>query len=195
MGVKGAYCDRLLENGENFCLSNPCWNGGICRSTGYSYVCDCAPGYSGSDCRTVSAATVAPQVIAITYPPQVLTTQAPVPITFPPVPVTPTPAIRTTQAFFLDKKVIVTNRGGYTATLQLQYYNPTKTVQTGSITSGQSYAFYIPGDIDYSSGPGAYLEVYANGGNRVLAKQIYGNPECIDVWGGTLNPQWSNVNC
>ena len=26
-GVKGILCDRLLKEGDNLCLSSPCWNG------------------------------------------------------------------------------------------------------------------------------------------------------------------------
>lgn len=141
-GVKGTYCDRLLENGENYCLSNPCWNGGTCNSYGTSYTCSCPVGYSGADCRTVNAVTFAtPATTAggfITFPPVATTVGV---VTFPPPPITPTPPRVTTQEVFYDKKIVVTNKGGYTSTLQVTYYNPTKTVQTGSITSGQSYAF------------------------------------------------------
>jgi len=143
-GVKGTFCDRLLENGENFCLSNPCWNGGTCNDFGSSFTCSCPVGFSGADCRTVNGATFATQPPGgfVTFP-QVTNSavyQSQFPVTFPPVtPVTPTP--QTTVKTFFDKKIVVTNKGAYTASLELVYYNPTKTVQLGSILGGQAYAF------------------------------------------------------
>lgn len=201
MGVKGSYCDRLLENGENFCLSNPCWNGGICRSSGYSYTCECSTGFTGQNCRTVSSiqpavsypVTAAPNTVApVTYPP-IQTT--PGIVTFPVPPVTPAVAT-TTQRVFFDKKVIVTNKGGYTAQMYLEYYNPTKVIQSGTITSGQSYAFYVPGNVDYNNGVGARLTVDAVGGNRVVNQLLMrNNPECVHVYGTTLNTLYSYVDC
>ncbi len=53
----------------------------------------------------------------------------------------------------------------------------------------------IPGAVNYLTEEGPVLEVRALGGIRVFAKKITANPECFDVWGTTLNGQWSNVNC
>jgi len=104
------------------------------------------------------------------------------PVTFPPVRDLP------------DKKIIVVNKGGYTSWMELIYYNPTKTVQTGSITSGQAYAFYVPGELDYNVGEGARLNVYALGGNTVFSERVFNNPACYHVWGTTLNGQWSPID-
>jgi hypothetical protein len=47
---------RLLK--ENFkcldfnpCANSPCLNGATCQVSGSSYTCQCAPGYSGSNCQ------------------------------------------------------------------------------------------------------------------------------------------------
>ena len=56
-------------------------------------------------------------------------------------PVTQTAAPTTTQKVYFDKKATVLNKGGYTAELELVYYNPTRTVQKGTILSLQGYAF------------------------------------------------------
>jgi len=103
-----------LENGENFCLSNPCWAGGICRNLGFDWSCDCPPGRTGKDCRTITSVT------GITYPPQV-----------------------TPDKNLADKYIRVLNKGGYTALLTVEYFLPGQGTikQYGSITSGQSYAF------------------------------------------------------
>jgi len=178
-GVKGTYCDRLLENGEDLCLSSPCWNGGVCRSNGYSsYTCDCPAGCTGKDCRTISGSG------QVTYPGGMTN-----------APVTQTAAPTTTQKVYFDKKATVLNKGGYTAELELVYYNPTRTVQKGTILSLQGYAFYIPGNIDYNTDPGVVLTAKAIGGKTIMSKRLTASPECFHVWGTTLNPVWSNVNC
>ena len=34
------------------CQSNPCRNGGVCRSEGAGYICTCLNGYMGTNCET-----------------------------------------------------------------------------------------------------------------------------------------------
>ncbi len=45
----------MLQN-DYACLSNPCWGGGNCSVVGSDWKCDCPPGRSGKDCRTISSA-------------------------------------------------------------------------------------------------------------------------------------------
>lgn len=121
-----------------------------------------------------------------------------------------------------DKKVIIKNKGGYIAHLMLDYtitsgVTKLPTRQTGSISLGQDYAFCkfffcsislldfiylkwvsfkdIPGSIDFNIEPGAVLTIDAVGGIRVLQEKIKADPECFHVWGTTLIPLWSTINC
>ena len=43
-----------MQIGENICLANPCWNGGVCKSlyNNADFQCECPFGTSGKDCRT-----------------------------------------------------------------------------------------------------------------------------------------------
>ena len=67
--------------------------------------------------------------------------------------------------------------------------------QTGSITSGADYAFYVPFGVNYDGINGCFLEVNAVAGYQVMRTRIRSNPECFHIWGTTLNPSWSTVNC
>lgn len=54
----------------------------------------------------------------------------------------------------------------------------------------------VPGSVDYfNCGNCATLYAFADAGNQVLTYRVKSNPECIDVWGTTLNPLWSPVDC
>jgi len=44
-------CERKLGPLDNYCVSQPCLNGGECVSTDSSYQCKCAPGYDGKNCE------------------------------------------------------------------------------------------------------------------------------------------------
>jgi hypothetical protein len=44
-------CERKLGQLENYCVSQPCLNGGQCTSTDSSYQCQCAPGFDGKNCE------------------------------------------------------------------------------------------------------------------------------------------------
>ena len=39
----------------NYCLNQPCKNGGQCSNTATSYQCTCPSGYAGSNCEAVKA--------------------------------------------------------------------------------------------------------------------------------------------
>jgi hypothetical protein len=41
----------LLPNPTSQCNPNPCMNGGQCSETGYTFVCTCAPQYTGTTCN------------------------------------------------------------------------------------------------------------------------------------------------
>lgn len=139
---------------------------------------------------TVAPVTVAPVTVApVTYVPTT-TPDCVEPVTSP----SSTPA-----ADLPDKVVIVTNKGGYTAGLGLSYIDPLTNepvTQTGSILSGQSYAFYVPGAVDYTSEVGARLNVFAIAGKQVIDNyKVTLAKQCIHVWGTTLYPAWSPIDC
>ena len=100
-----------------------------------------------------------------------------------------------------DKIVNILNKGWYVASLRITYEVQNganvveKVVQTGSIASGQAYGFRIPFSVNYDTEVGCTLEVNAVAGVNVLRVKIRTNPECFHVWGSTLSPSWSNVNC
>ena len=58
-----------------------------------------------------------------------------------------------------------------------------------------SHTIDIPYNVDYTVEPGVTLTVEAVGGIRILQVRLTNDPECIDVWGTTLIPFWSRVNC
>lgn len=54
--MKGQNCELRMQIGDSFCLSNPCWNSGVCQDLGYDWQCICPSGTSGKDCRQISSA-------------------------------------------------------------------------------------------------------------------------------------------
>ena len=36
----------------NECSSGPCANGGTCTDEACGYICDCEPGFTGTECQT-----------------------------------------------------------------------------------------------------------------------------------------------
>ena len=44
--------DSLLDLAVNVCASNPCRNGGTCRSSGSGYTCSCISGWTGTRCES-----------------------------------------------------------------------------------------------------------------------------------------------
>ena len=70
-GYKGVSCDDLLSRFDNPCLQNPCWNSGVCASSGNTAVCLCSPLFQGSDCRS----RIIP-IMEVTKPPVQMTTPA-----------------------------------------------------------------------------------------------------------------------
>lgn len=67
--------------------------------------------------------------------------------------------------------------------------------QKGSIALNQDYAFYIPNSVNLDSAGGVYLTIDAVLGVRVFSLRIASNPDCFHLWGTTLIPQWSRMNC
>ncbi len=115
LGVKGRQCEECLYPGDDLCLSNPCWNGGICQNLGNDFSCQCPNGASGKDCRTPGTSTNSPVA---------------------------NNATTTVRASLPDKYIRIKNKGGYTAILSVTYMVGAEQVtQIGSIASGQSYAF------------------------------------------------------
>ncbi len=46
-------CDHHETNIANPCVSNPCKNGGVCRSVDrFNFKCDCPTGFSGLQCES-----------------------------------------------------------------------------------------------------------------------------------------------
>jgi hypothetical protein len=44
-------CERKLGAPEDFCLSQPCLNGGLCSSLDSTFKCDCPAGFDGINCE------------------------------------------------------------------------------------------------------------------------------------------------
>ncbi len=53
----------------------------------------------------------------------------------------------------------------------------------------------VPGNVDYNSEGGCTLEAFANAGEKVMTYRVRNDPECIHIWGTTLNTEWSPINC
>ena len=87
-----------------------------------------------------------------------------------------------------DRVVKIYNKGWYTANLRLLYEQQVgvikqSVIQTGSITAGQDYGFYIPFSVNFDGATGVTLIVNAVAGVQVLETRIRGNPECFHIWG------------
>lgn len=91
----------------------------------------------------------------------------------------------------------IRNRGWYIASLSVRYeYNNQIVTQTGTVTSSLEYGFKIPFSVNYESEYGCILEVDAVAGLNIINNlRIDNNPLCIDIWGTTLAPSWSKVDC
>ena len=96
-----------------------------------------------------------------------------------------------------DKYVKIRNRGWYIASLALRYeYNNQIVTQTGLVTSGLEYGFLIPFSVNYESEFGCILEASAVAGINIINNiRVDSNPLCIDIWGTTLAPLWSKIDC
>ncbi|CAF0767301.1 unnamed protein product [Brachionus calyciflorus] len=152
-GIRGKYCERLMENGENLCQSSPCWFGGTCIGNSTDWLCLCPPGKTGINCKNYLS--------------------------------------------MADIIVKIKNKGFYVAKLSLFYRRVQKSYgqvykQTGSITIGQDYAFYMPYDTDLTS---TLLVVHAVAGKRVMTVKIDNSLTCFHTWGTTLFPAWSPMPC
>ena len=53
----------------------------------------------------------------------------------------------------------------------------------------------MPYWVDYTSSFGAVLTVDAVGGIQVLQQKITADPQCFHVWGSTLLPFWTTIDC
>ena len=79
--------------------------------------------------------------------------------------------------------------------LQDKPYSKVGIQQRGSIAKNQDYAFYIPGSIDFNSGAGVVVTADAVLGVRIFSIRLLASPTCIHVWGTTLIPFWTYVDC
>lgn len=90
----------------------------------------------------------------------------------------------------------ILNKGWYVAKLTLFYKRALSNgdfyKQTGSITMGQDYAFYMPYDAQLSS---TIVVAHAIAGVRIMSVKVESNPACFHVWGTTLFPVWSKMPC
>jgi hypothetical protein len=73
--------------------------------------------------------------------------------------------------------------------------NKESITQTGDVGTNGDFAFYIPYTVNYDSVAGVWLTVHALGGVRVMRVRIRNSPECFHIWGTTLIPYWSAMNC
>lgn len=91
--------------------------------------------------------------------------------------------------------VKVKNKGFFIAKTTLIYKKFSNEIFdriTKSIVIGQEHVFKISFNKDLSS---LYLVVHAVAGVQIMAVKIHSNPSCFHVWGTTLNPYWTSVNC
>ncbi|RNA43062.1 Cadherin-related tumor suppressor [Brachionus plicatilis] len=98
---------------------------------------------------------------------------------------------------FVTKDLIVKvkNKGFYLAKTTLIFRQLTSKVfnrMNKVISMGQEHVFEMPADTDLSS---SYLVVHAIAGTRVMTVKINSNPSCFHVWGTTLYPVWSYIDC
>lgn len=100
-----------------------------------------------------------------------------------------------------DRIVKILNRGWYVASLQAYYelqdnpYSRVGVQQRGSIAKNQDFAFYIPGTVDVNTGAGIVISADAVLGVRIFSIRILSSPTCIHIWGTTLIPFWTYVDC
>ena len=46
LGWTGHHCQEV-----DHCANDPCGSNGVCKTTGYSYRCECYDGFNGPDCK------------------------------------------------------------------------------------------------------------------------------------------------
>lgn len=46
-GYTGQFCSNKID----YCSSNPCVNGGVCRSTSSGFTCSCPQSHTGNFCQ------------------------------------------------------------------------------------------------------------------------------------------------
>jgi hypothetical protein len=96
-----------------------------------------------------------------------------------------------------DKYVRVLNKGWYIARLQIRWKLGSRDVsQSAEILAGQQYTFTIPYEVNVDGVSGIVLIADAVAGKRIMEVRVKGNPQqCYHIWGTTLFPAWSPINC
>lgn len=108
-----------------------------------------------------------------------------------------------------DQVVKVLNKGGYVTQLILEYEYPVINTDINgttivnyrlsrteaSIALGQEQTFKIPYTIPLLGPRGVYLRAIAVAGVQIFFTRIVNNPTCVHVWGTTLIPYWTTIDC
>lgn len=99
-----------------------------------------------------------------------------------------------------DHVVKILNKGWYVADVRVDYELQQNFVkfpiqQKASLTINQDYAFYIPRQVVLEGELGIVFTADAVAGYRIFSIRVPATKTCVHVWGTTLNPKWSYVDC
>jgi hypothetical protein len=67
--------------------------------------------------------------------------------------------------------------------------------QRGSIALNQDFAFYIPRSVVLDGEIGIVFTAEAVLGVRIFSVRITADPQCFHIWGVTLFPAWTRIDC
>lgn len=219
-GVKGDNCDRLLLPNDDRCLMNPCWNNGICRSTnfGTGWLCVCLSGTAGNTCRTLTDVSckdkcknggecriinfVAKCFCTNDYTGSSCETKIPLcerqnPCLYGGICVNnsckcPVGFKGEKCELIVPKSLSVLNKGGFTALISFSYLLNNKRVEEkASLTSGLTKVFTYDKNATQE-----VVRVSALAGKKdFVYERVLNFKECWHVWGTTLFPAYSKINC
>ena len=99
-----------------------------------------------------------------------------------------------------DHVVKILNKGGYVADIRVDYELQQNLVkfpvqQRGKIALNQDFAFYIPRQVVLEGEIGIVFTAEAIGGVRIFSIRVPADPTCVHIWGTTLIPYWSFIDC
>lgn len=99
-----------------------------------------------------------------------------------------------------DHVVKILNKGFYVADVRVDYELQQNFVkfpiqQKTSLVINQDYAFYIPRQVVLEGELGIVFTADARAGYRIFSVRVPASKTCVHVWGTTLMPSWSYVDC
>lgn len=190
-GFKGPTCGTVFITGDNPCLRTPCWGDGTCVSTGPIFSCLCSAGRTGADCKTINDPSIIKPLVCFNNStienntcvclPDFTGSSCETFILPPPNPI--------------EGSVKIYNKGGYVAVILFKYeLNETNRQEKKSLTAPRKFTFKydrratnVEIIIDALAGRKGFLKT------KIIPLEEINT--CFHVWGTTIFPKFSRINC